>query len=133
MRRRRPGWSIPGRVPDVRAEIAAAWATVVPLRLGAGGARFKVIESLALGTPLVGTAVGIEGLQLADGTEYLHAETPGEIAAACLRLLSDRGLRDRIAAAGRRRMELSYDWRVLYRALEARLASRARRPVELAS
>lgn len=118
-----PGIVYTGRVADIREEIAAAMATVVPLRLGAGGARFKVIESLALGTPLVGTAIGIEGLELVDGTDYLKAETAGDFAAAVLRLLEDRSLRDRIAAAGRARMERDYDWRVLFASLEERLMS----------
>jgi glycosyltransferase involved in cell wall biosynthesis len=103
------------------------------LRLGAGGARFNVIESMALSTALVGTAIGIEGLELADGEEYLHAEKPLEFAEACLRLLKDEDLRHRVAAAGRRRMELSYDWRVLSRSIEDRLQFGANLPRAMAS
>ncbi len=118
-----PGIVYTGRVPDVRVEIASAWATVVPLRLGAGGARFKVIESMALGTPVIGTAIGVEGLEMADGTDYLAAETPTDLAAACVRLLTDSGLRDRVGAAGRRRMEMDYDWGKLSCRIEQRLTS----------
>lgn len=122
-----------GRVPDVRKEIAAAWATVVPLRLGAGGARFKVIESLALGTPLVGTAIGIEGMTLVDGKEYLHAETPRQFAAACLKLLNDQDFRNQVANAGRKRMEMSYDWNVLFGSIEENLKRIPRKTTALAS
>lgn len=128
-----PGIVYTGRVPDIRAEIAGAWATVVPLRLGAGGARFKVIESMALGAPLVGTAIGVEGLELTDGIDYLHAESPSDFAAACLNLLSDPGLRDRVGAAARHTMETRYDWRTLYRRLESRLMDGARTPRAMAS
>lgn len=130
-----PGLVYTGRVPDVRIEIASAMATVVPLRLGAGGARFKVIESMALGAALVGTTIGIEGLDLEDGVDHLHADAPDAFAAACLRLLEDDGLRRRIGAGARRRMEESYDWRVLFARLEERLeelragAARPRHPV----
>ena len=54
-----------GYVPDVRPVIAGAWVCPVPLRAGAGGARFKVLEALALGTPVVSTAIGAEGAQQA--------------------------------------------------------------------
>jgi glycosyltransferase involved in cell wall biosynthesis len=113
-----------GRVPDVRAEIAAAWACVVPLRLGAGGARFKVIESLALGTPVIGTAIGVEGLELAHGTDYLAAEGEEAIAAACLQVLADPGLRARLSAGGRRRMEAAYSWATHFARIEALIAAR---------
>lgn len=127
-----PGLVYTGRVADIRAEIAAATATVVPLRLGAGGARFKVIESMALGTPLVGTAIGIEGLELEDRKDYLKAETARDFADAALALLDDRALRARIAAGGRARMERSYDWRLLFGALEERLMASIRRPRAIA-
>ena len=126
-----PGVIYTGRVPDVQVEIASAWATVVPLRLGAGGARFKVIESMALGTPIVGTAIGIEGLEMTDGEDYIAAETPQEFADACLRLLSEKALRDQIGRAGRRRMEQSYDWRKLSEMIDRRLTSLAPETAEL--
>lgn len=108
-----------GRVPDVRVEIAAAAVSVVPLRLGAGGARFKVIESLALGTPVVGTAIAVEGLALADGTDYLAAEGEDQIAQACIALLRDPDRRSRISAGGRGRMEADYNWQQLFLRIEA--------------
>ena len=116
-----------GRVEDVRAEISAAWATVVPLRLGAGGARFKVIESLALGTPIVGTDIGTEGLKLEDGVDYLHAETEEEIAQACLSLLRDPARRAALAQGGRARMEESYSWDRLFAQIDALLQAQTRR------
>lgn len=127
-----PGVVYTGRVPDVRVEIASAWATVVPLRLGAGGARFKVIESMALGTPVIGTAIGVEGLEMADGEDYLAAETPADLAAACIRLLTDSNLRNRVGAAGRRRMEMDYDWSKLSLSIEHRLMSLGRGPEAVA-
>lgn len=113
-----------GRVPDVRAEIAAAWASVVPLRLGAGGARFKVIESLALGTPVIGTAIGTEGLTLTDGQDYLAAEGEEALAAACLRVLADPALRHRLSVGGRRRMETDYAWERLFARIETLISDR---------
>ena len=43
-----------GRLPDVKDAISGSAATVVPLQVG-GGTRLKVLESLALGTPVVST------------------------------------------------------------------------------
>ncbi len=114
-----------GRVPDVRAEIAAAWLTAVPLRLGAGGARFKVIESLALGTPVVGTAIAVEGLALVDGIDYVAAEGERGISDACIALMRDPARRAVIRAGGRSRMAADYNWHGLFARIEATMQDAA--------
>lgn len=108
-----PGVIYTGRLPDVRPTIASAWACVVPLRSGAGGTRFKVLEAMALGTPLVSTSIGAEGVELTDGTNIMIADTPESFAAKTIELLKSPDLRAKISSAGRRLMEQRYDWKVL--------------------
>ena len=108
-----PGVVYTGYVPDVRPVIAGAWVCPVPLRAGAGGARFKVLEALALGTPIVSTAIGAEGVHVTDGVNILMAETPQEFAAQTVKLLQSPELRAHLATAGRRLIEERYNWRVL--------------------
>ncbi len=103
-----PGLEFTGYLEDVRPAVARAWAEVVPLRTG-GGTRLKVLEALALGTPLVSTGKGVEGLDLAAGREVLLADTPADFAAQTLRLLADQGLRAELAAQGRR-AAARHDW-----------------------
>lgn len=122
-----------GRVEDVRREIAAASISVVPLRLGAGGARFKVIESMALGTPIVGTAIGVEGLEIEDGRDYLAAETADGFAAACIDLLSHPERRDAMAANARRLIETRYNWTLLSHEIEDRIAALVARSADRAA
>ncbi|MFO1039746.1 MAG: glycosyltransferase family 4 protein [Geminicoccaceae bacterium] len=118
-----PSVRLVGHVPDVRSTIASAWAAVVPLRLGAGGARFKMLECLALGTPVVATAIGYEGLEVLDGVDLLTAEKPEEFAAQTVRLLRSTELRQRLATRGRALMEQRYDWARLGRSYETMLAA----------
>ncbi len=108
-----------GRVPDIRAETAAATLTAVPLRLSAGGARFEVIESLAPGTPVVSTATGVEGLALADGGDYAAAEGEAAFADACISVLTDPALSARLPAGGRARMEADHARGGLFTPIEA--------------
>ncbi|MGH9336160.1 MAG: glycosyltransferase family 4 protein [Vicinamibacteria bacterium] len=114
---RGPGVRYTGYVPDVRPVIAGSWICAVPLRLGAGGTRFKVMEALALGTPIVSTAIGAEGVSVEDGKNILMAEDPGVFAEKTVRLLQSPELRTRIAREGRSLMEQKYDWRVLGRTI----------------
>jgi polysaccharide biosynthesis protein PslH len=99
-----------GYVADVRPLIARSWCEVVPLRAG-GGTRLKVLEALALGTPVVATSKGVEGLELRHDEHVLIADTLRSFADATLRLLSQPSLRARLAAAGQGLVRDRYDWR----------------------
>jgi glycosyltransferase involved in cell wall biosynthesis len=77
-----------GFVDDLVGELEGSRLVVVPLWQG-GGTRLKVVEALAAGRPVVGTALGVEGVGFRDGVHGALAETPGGLAAAAARLLAD--------------------------------------------
>jgi glycosyltransferase involved in cell wall biosynthesis len=101
-----------GHLDDVRATVAGSWACVVPLRKG-GGTRVKILEAMALGTPVVSTTKGAEGLDVRDGVHLLLADTAADFAAQTVRLLGSRPLRDALAVAARRLVEERYEWRTI--------------------
>lgn len=105
---RNDGVVFTGYLDDVRPRIAQSWVSVVPLRIG-GGTRLKILESLALGTPVVATSKGAEGLDFEAGRELCIADTPSEFADQVVRLLEDRLLRETFSAAGRRAV-VRYSW-----------------------
>lgn len=105
-----------GFLDDVRPAVAGSWAEVVPLRKG-GGTRLKVLEALALGTPVIATSKGIEGLALVPERDVLVADTPAAFAAQTLRLLDAPALRASLAEAGQRIVREHYDWAVIGRTL----------------
>ncbi len=106
------GVEFTGYVPDIRAAVASAWAEVVPLREG-GGTRLKILEALALGTPVVATSKGAEGLDLVPGRDLLIADTAQAFAEATLRILQDDQLRTELGQNGRRAVQQRYDWRMI--------------------
>jgi len=106
-----------GYLDDIRPAVAQSWACVVPLKVG-GGTRLKILEALALGTPVVATSKGAEGLEATPGEDILVADEPEDFADAVLRLLDDQALRAKLAANGRRLVEESYSWEVCARRLE---------------
>lgn len=101
-----------GYLPDIRPRVATSWVNVVPLRLG-GGTRLKILESLALGTPVVSTTKGAEGLNLRAGEDYLRADSPAAFADATLRLLGNEKMRSELAIAGRNKVHEEYDWSIV--------------------
>jgi glycosyltransferase involved in cell wall biosynthesis len=64
---------VTGRVPDVRPYLAQATAFISPLQIGAG-IKTKILESLAMGIPLVATPLSVDGIAVQDGKHALIAD-----------------------------------------------------------
>ncbi|SRR5579862_6164042 len=107
-----PGVTVTGGVPDVRPYYRQAWAQMAPLLIG-GGTRLKIVESACLGTPVVSTTIGAQGLDLRHDEHILLADEPETFAGAVGDMLTDTGLRSRLAEAGRRQVLEKYTWRKL--------------------
>jgi polysaccharide biosynthesis protein PslH len=104
--------TVAGEVPDVRPVVANSTLSVVPI-LSGGGTRLKILESMAIGTPVVTTSKGCEGLAVEAGREMLVADTPESFAAAVVSLLRDPDARQRLAAAAHRCFAANYDWNLM--------------------
>ena len=124
----RPGVRVTGSVADVRPYSGRAALSVVPLNV-ARGVQNKILESLAMGVPVVASALAARGTETVPGEHLLTASEPREFVAAIVRLLSDRQERQRLSRAGRARVLTHHDWGVSMRRLDgllaATLASRA--------
>ncbi|MER3446056.1 MAG: hypothetical protein C4291_04115 [Candidatus Dadabacteria bacterium] len=107
---------VTGYVENIVSYYQRSKVTIVPLR-GGGGTRLKILESMALGRPVVSTTLGCEGLSVVDGENIMIADTPTEFAERVIQLLTDKGLRDRIVHNARRLVETHYDWAVISRKL----------------
>jgi glycosyltransferase involved in cell wall biosynthesis len=117
VRTRAANWTFTGYVDDIRPHIRSAAVYVIPLRVG-GGTRLKVFEAMALGCPVVATAIGVEGLPLQAGTHYLLADEAGAMAESVVRLLGDAGARERLSSAARAYVAEHFSFRSIARDFE---------------
>ena len=104
-----PGVNVTGTVEDVRPYYRGALAAVVPLRVGSG-TRLKVLEAMAAGVPVVSTRLGIEGLDVAPGSDLLLADSPDELVAAITHLAGSDELWQRLASCSSQAVRARYDW-----------------------
>ncbi len=112
---------IVGTVPSVVEYLHRATAMVVPLRIG-GGTRLKIYEAMGAARAVVSTTIGAEGLDVTSGRDIVLADSPGEFAAAVVRVLRDASYRRRLedealATASR------YDWSAIAEQFERVLVS----------
>jgi polysaccharide biosynthesis protein PslH len=104
-----PGISFAGFLPDIVSAVAGSAVCVVPLRQG-GGTRLKILEAMALGTPVVSTRKGAEGLDVVDGEHLLLADEPEAFARCVLQLLDQPAGARAMAARARARVAERYTW-----------------------
>lgn len=114
--------TITGAVAEIDPYLQAATVYVVPLRVG-GGTRFKVLEAMLYGKPIVSTALGVEGIAVQDEAELLLANTAHTFAAAVVRLLRDaetgNALGSKLGAAAHQFVVNAYSWQQIVPKLEA--------------
>ncbi|HET6818035.1 MAG TPA: glycosyltransferase family 4 protein [Mycobacteriales bacterium] len=110
-----PGVAVHPDVPDMAPYVAAARVAVVPLRFGTG-TRLKVLEAWAAGRPVVGTSIGLMGLDYEPGVHALVADDAGGLADATVTALGDGTTAGHLADAGRALVLDKYDWSQIGRA-----------------
>ena len=98
---------VTGRVPDVRPYLRHALVVVAPLRI-ARGIQNKVLEGMAMARPVVVTAIGLEGIGSAHGSEALVADDPESFAAAVLAVLD--GQHQALGERARRWVARDFSW-----------------------
>ena len=97
-----------GEVDSAKEFISRYDIMIVPL-LSGSGTRVKILESLAIGTPVISTSIGCEGIGLQPGKEILIANKKSEYISALQQIASDHKLYDSIIENGKRFIELNYD------------------------
>lgn len=104
-----PGVEVTGTVADVRPYVQSAVATVAPLGI-ARGTQNKILESWAMGVPVVASSRAAAGVDALPGEHLLVADSAEAFAAAVVGLITDAEQRRRLSAAGRARVEEIYTW-----------------------
>ena len=111
-------WRFTGSVADIRPHLLTGDISLIPLRVGSG-TRLKAFEAMASGLPVVSTTLGVEGLGLKPGEQYIDADTGAEFADASIALLGDTSRRVALAEGGRALLEARYSWATIARQFEA--------------
>lgn len=104
-----PSVVLTGYLSDVRPKVASSVVSVAPLFSG-GGTRLKILESLSLGTPVVSTEKGAEGLAASAESGVVIANEPTEIANQISRLFMDPAWRAALSRSGKMAVENQYSW-----------------------
>lgn len=103
---------VTGHVKDIRPYIRRAQVMLSPMVYSVG-IQNKVLEAMALGTPVIVAAQAAASLGTIPGRDLLVAESAQEFANATLRLVDDAELHAALSLRGRNYVEQHHDWRVV--------------------
>ncbi len=112
-----PSIEVLGAIDDIRDAFATAHVLLAPIRSGKG-TRYKVLEAMITGTPVVATTLAAEGLDLENGSNVLIADTSSALAAATVRLLKDAQLQQKLGRAGQTIVRQGYSWDTISKELD---------------
>lgn len=104
----KPNIVVVGEVPQAHAFIHAKSIGIVPL-LSGSGIRIKIIESMALGKPVITTSVGAEGINYTHEKNILIADTAEDFAEAVSRCVADKQFSMQMGQAARKLIEEEYN------------------------
>lgn len=105
----RPHVKVIGSVPDMRPYLAQAAIAISTVRYGVG-IQNKVLEAMAMATPVVCSLQANSALKTINGQDILVGDTPQMIARHILDLLASAEKRAMIGQCGRQYVETHHTW-----------------------
>jgi sugar transferase (PEP-CTERM/EpsH1 system associated) len=115
------GVTVTGSVADVRPLVLGSALTVAPLAI-ARGTQNKILESMAMGVPVVASEQASRGVDVVPGDHLLTGSSPQTYRDAVLKVMEDSSLRARLAHASRERVLAHHSWGTSLQKLDSLIA-----------
>ncbi|WP_052220318.1 glycosyltransferase family 4 protein [Clostridium homopropionicum] len=100
---------VTGEVEDIREYVQECSVMVAPLTYGSG-IKTKILETMAMGTPVVTNNIGVEGIMVENNKHIFVCENKKDFASKVIMLLKDANLNMRISDASKRNIYKRYTW-----------------------
>lgn len=98
---------VTGFVEDIRPYVQECVLTVAPLKFGSG-VKTKILETLAMGVPVITNDIGVEGIAYND--EILVANTDDELINCILSVMKNQKLRNELEIKSKMFIKNNYTW-----------------------
>lgn len=104
-----PGVQFIGEVEEVISWYRKCNVAIAPL-LNGSGTRFKILEAMSLGNPVVTTRIGIEGIEATNKIHAMIADDAVEFANQIIALSTHPDMSALISSNARQLVEAKYSW-----------------------
>ena len=110
--KRNSGIKVTGNIPDIRDAFKCAHVVAAPVFSGKG-TRYKILEAMIAGTPVVATRIAVEGLGVEDGKHVILADSAAEMSDKIVRLLNKPKERKQLSRRAKTFVAHQYDWKYI--------------------
>ncbi|HPS40631.1 MAG TPA: glycosyltransferase family 4 protein [Candidatus Woesebacteria bacterium] len=108
---------VAGRVEDIRDAFQSVHVLLAPVFSGKG-TRYKILEAMASGTPVVASKIAVEGLNIKDGQHVLTSNDADTLADLTVKVLNDKKLWQKLSQNGKKFVAKNYDWNLISQQLD---------------
>ncbi len=109
--------NVSGRIEDIRTAFKQSHVLVAPVFSGKG-TRYKILEAMASGTPIVATSTAVEGLDVQNNKHVLVADQADKMADYAVEIIKDRDLWHKLSDNGKNFVKKNYDWELISQKLD---------------
>jgi len=102
--------NIDSTVEDIRTAYDKSHVLLAPIRNGRG-TKYKILEAMATRTPIVGTRLAVEGINIKNGREALVAHSAQELASETVKVLKNPALGSKLADSAYDLVSKDYNWK----------------------
>ena len=128
----RDGIEVTGRVADVRPYVQQSALSVVPLTI-ARGTQNKILESMAMGVPVVCSGVAARGIDALPEEHVLVADSVDQYIKQISRIIDNPVERERLSVNGRMRMLSHHDWEIAMQKMDSHIMDKSNNAVSIAN
>lgn len=105
-----------GYVNDLKEYIFKSDVCIAPLRYGSG-TRFKILEYMAMGKPVISTTKGVEGIEAIGNRDIIIEDNINMFSIRLKELLDDEEMAKKIGRNGMDITKRKYDWKIYRKTL----------------
>lgn len=105
-----------GEVENIQHEFNSADVLLAPIRIG-GGTKYKILEAMASGLPVITTHQGVEGMKGENKKQFFLAKTAQDVV-LLVDILSNSMIRKTLVTNARTLVEKEYSWETIAKLLD---------------
>ena len=104
-------------VEDIRDAYGRSDVLLAPIRNGRG-TKYKILEAMATKTPIVGTTLAVEGIDVENAKEVFIANSAQKLAAKTVEILKNPKIGQRLSNAAYTLVSQKYNWQIISNKLD---------------